>query len=326
MSDYSVIKKLGNGGRGNVWLVKNDNTGMLCAMKEYDGKEDEAKREVEVLKLLNGRGSPYLIDMIQKGNKTCIIMEYLEGETLRDLIKKHSRMEQKRAIGIIKEICEALAPMHTSSPPYVYADLKPDNIMLTKERGVILFDFGSVIRVGEKERALLSTPGYRPKEREDVDPSLDVYALGVILYEMLTGEIINVTDKTGADISHLPDNIAKVMHRAVHIRKDVRYRNASDMLKDLNDEKLCKPNERRRNVNGYIAEVKRVALCGAIKALLIFFIAYTILGIISGTLTAYAKSNTAYDDEIVVETKTVMLDEADGGGRPVYDTHVLTVK
>ena len=329
---YEIVKKIGSGGRSDVYLVRNINTKMLMAMKVYRNATKEAEREVEILKLLGGKGAPFLIDRVEEEGKICVVMEYLEGMTLREYIRMHPVTSWEKSVSIIGDILAALIPMHMNEPPYVYGDIKPENIMITKTGQARLFDFGSVIREDEKDRPVYGTVGYMPKEDEKIGCERDIYGVGIIFYELLTGNILSrAVEKGSADISHFPSWVSRIMQKAVHIRKEERYKNASEMYaallggesgydidkagkksrqgdimtdvgcREVNKERKSK---RRNHLMGrkikdkgnvYVAEVKRVALSGLLKGFMIFAFVYFAMNIFYNTLEA--KAGTLYPDE-----------------------------
>lgn len=274
MEKYEKICKLGSGNQGSVWLVENKNTNHYAAMKIYpavSGKES-AMRELGILRRFGGKGVPYLLDYQEDEEFVRIIMEYVEGSSLREMMKKQRVWSEKESLEIIYGIANILAVFHAQSPALIYGDLKPENIMIDREWNVYLIDFGSVIEEGERKRKVYGTKAYLPPDEEDIRPYRDTYALGVIMYEILTGMVLEQGIHTGkADVRHLSSGCRRLMQKAVKIRKESAYANAGQMCEDL---KHIKENGReekkmkKRSIrNGFVVDLKRVVMHGYKKGL-----------------------------------------------------------
>ena len=274
---YSRKRILGEGSQAVVWLVENQNTKAAAAMKLYNGKSAEAEREMQVLRYLGGKGVPYLIDCVEADGKNGIVMEYIEGKSLRALCEEQKVWTEEEAVDTAMKIAEILSGFHKTLPVMIYADLKPENIMLTAEGKVYLVDCGAVVYAGEKQKKLFGTRNYLPpSEEETITPYRDTYGLGVILYEMLTGYRIAEGVANGkADISHLSPGCRRVMQKAVRMRPEEAYSDAGQMLEDLkacqNELKERKTGRRKRQMirkrkkkaqNYFICDLKRVVLHG----------------------------------------------------------------
>lgn len=274
---YRKKKILGRGAQGEVWLIENRDTGAQAAMKLYSRRDAEAEREILVLKEMGGKGIPYLIDYVEADGKSGIVMEYVEGKSLRTLLQEQRVWTEEEAIDMAVKIAEGLSRFHRRTPAMIYADLKPENIMVTPEGDVCLIDFGAVICEGEREKSLFGTRDYLPPAGEEkITPYRDTYGLGAILYEMLTGYRIAEGIGNGkADISHLSVECRKIMQKAVRIRAQDGYANAGLLLEDLKEcrnqcragktgrrEKKRMKKRKDRKANYFICDLKRVSLHG----------------------------------------------------------------
>lgn len=279
--NYSKKRMLGKGNQAVVWLVENHNTGAAAAMKLYDCRSAETEREIQVLKDLGGKGIPYLIDCVEADGKSGIVMEYVEGKSLRALCREQRIWTEEEAVETAIKIAEILNRFHRTVPVMVYADLKPENIMLTPTGEVYLVDFGAVVYEGERGKRLFGTKGYLPPaEEEKVTPYRDTYGLGVILYEMLTGYRVSEGILNGkADVSHLSAKCRQVMQKAVRIHSGEGYSNAGQMLEDLKEwqneleerqkgrgKRRMKRKRKKGNGNYFICDLKRAALHGRVIA------------------------------------------------------------
>lgn len=189
---YELIRLLGFGGAGKVYLALDRHLGRLVAVKESHEKASLA--EMELLRELEHPGLPEIYDYFKEQGSNWLIMEYIEGMSLRQYLDKHKRVKEKQAVRWMLELCEILKYLHGRHPAVIYRDLKPENIMIKQNGKLKLIDLGGAIRhaCGRENRDICAgTPGYCPGQQwTDVrgDVSWDIYALGVVLHEMLTGD------------------------------------------------------------------------------------------------------------------------------------------
>jgi serine/threonine-protein kinase len=216
VGNYLVTQKLGEGGMGAVYLAEHPSIGKKVALKvlhpEFATNEEVAQRFFNEAKAVNAIGHPNIVDIIDYGviqagasgkeRMVYFIMEYLAGTTLSQVIRTDSPMPPERALMIALQAGDALAAAHRAG--IVHRDLKPDNMILI-QRGrdrdfVKLLDFGIAKLTGDsagshrtKTGLVLGTPAYMSPEqcegRANVDHRTDVYALGIVLYEMLVGRV-----------------------------------------------------------------------------------------------------------------------------------------
>lgn len=288
---YEKKKELGKGGQGQVFLVEHKNTGALAAMKLYQKEDPAAKREVEILRQFGGKGIPYLIDLVEEQKQIGIVMEYVEGKSLRTLMKEKKLWEQKEAIKIAVQIAKTIKRFHEHVPPVVYGDIKPENILIRGDGSVCLVDFGSALYRGEKNRKVFGTREYlSPDEKGWAVCYGDTYGLGVILYEMLTGVLPKEGIENGkADISHLSLSCKYILRKAVRIHEGAGYENMGQMYEDL---KACglilaggkKEKKKKNGRQDYlIMDKSRLFLHGFVKNLCLAFLIFMILTLMAGT-------------------------------------------
>lgn len=335
---YCKKRKLGEGSQAEVWLVEQRNTGADAAMKLYSGESAEAKREIQILKDMGGKGIPFLIDLVETEGKKGIVMEYVEGKSLRMLLEEQRIWTEAEAVETAVKIAEILNEFHKKAPAVVYADLKPENIMMTPEGKIYLVDFGAAVYEGEKQKKLFGTRGYLPPcGEEKVTPYRDTYGLGAILYEMLTGYPVSEGIENGkADISHLSEKCRQMMQKAVRIRSREGYANAGQMLEDLrgcqNQQEERQAGRRRKRMrqkrkNGkrdyFICDLRRVSLRGHAKITGLICVCLIAAGLLGGGETKAAKitkEGTVFSSEnetLTREYRTECQVEADAAPKPV---------
>ena len=152
---YEVLEVLGKGGCGTVYKVLEKSLDRILAMKEtklVSGTEREVyEKETRILKTCFHPALPVIFDSFWQGERHYMVMEYVEGITLKEYVDRHGKVEWKQAVKLCMDLGEILSWLHTRNQPIVYGDLKPDNIMITREGTVRLLDFGTAGLEEEQE-------------------------------------------------------------------------------------------------------------------------------------------------------------------------------
>ncbi|MBC7975504.1 MAG: protein kinase, partial [Myxococcales bacterium] len=206
IGNYRILHKIGTGGMGAVYLAEHPLIGKRVALKvihrELAGNRDVVSRFFQEARAVNKIGNEHIVEIHDFGvtpeGDHFFIMEYLEGKTLAAILAKGA-MEMMRSLHVGAQIAGALSAAHVAG--IIHRDLKPDNIMLLTRLGdqdfVKVLDFGlakvfsAATAVKTAAGVLLGTPQYMSPEacesRGDVDHRTDIYALGVLLFQMMTG-------------------------------------------------------------------------------------------------------------------------------------------
>ncbi len=266
LGKYVIEGRLGKGGMGEIYLAKHETLGVLRAIKVLP-------------KDIAAKNSQFLTRFIREAKTACeirhsnvvnvmdvetddarglsyIVMEYVDGGTVRNLLKAARRLTEAQALTIIEAVCEALAAAEEYG--IVHRDIKPDNIMLTRRGDVKLADLGIAKSVDEEDVSLtrtnvmMGTPAYlSPEQARDakhVDIRADIYSLGATFYEMLTGQVPYPGSSTYDILSKLfsdpvpdpralnPDitpGTAKLIMKMLEKEADNRYLNMAELLSAL---------------------------------------------------------------------------------------------
>ncbi len=200
---YRIERVLGSGGFGHVYLVLDLSTNQQYALKEYlvsgSGGQEQLMHEANMLSQLHHPNLPAFHDAFNERGRYYVIINYIEGEDLTDII----RMAQRRnavvpltqLMGWMLTTCDAVLFLHNQRPPVIHRDIKPDNIRIMPNGTPILVDLGNAKAYADGLRTLLfirhqGTPGYAPPEQypggSGTDARSDVYALGATLYFAIT--------------------------------------------------------------------------------------------------------------------------------------------
>nr|MDQ3297472.1 serine/threonine protein kinase [Myxococcota bacterium] len=206
VGEYQIDKQLGEGGMGRVFSAIHPVIAKRAAIKvlhpEFSANAEMVQRFIQEARSVNQIGHPNIVDIFAFGalpdGRFYFVMECLRGQSLRDCITKR-RLAPMEALAILETVTSTLEAAHEKG--IVHRDLKPDNVFLVEVKGnlpqVKLLDFGIAKLLGDDGRVqrtrtgnLMGTPGYMSPEQargQDVDHRTDVYALGAVAYELLTG-------------------------------------------------------------------------------------------------------------------------------------------
>ncbi len=199
---YEILSKVGQGGMSVVYLALNRKANKQWAIKEVrkDGVKDfEIVRqslvaETDMLKRLNHPNLPSIVDIIDEDGCFLIVMDYIEGKPLSAILKENGPQLQSYVLEWAIQLCDVLEYLHTRTPPIVYRDMKPSNVMLRPDGTAMLIDFGTAREYKERNVAdttCLGTQGYAAPEQfgghGQTDARTDIYCLGATLYHLLTG-------------------------------------------------------------------------------------------------------------------------------------------
>lgn len=200
---YRIVEQMG-GGMSTVYRVldtKLDDTVRVVKSirapqqgtpQADDDSLKQFEREAKILAKLNHTKLPKVSDFFVERGRYFLVMDYVDGKDLRWILEhRPGDMTAEWVVDRVLELCEVLEYLHKQSPPVIFRDLKPSNIMVTREGPIKLIDFG-IARFfqphGLKDTQVLGTPGYAAPEqyRGETDPRSDIYGLGVVLHELLT--------------------------------------------------------------------------------------------------------------------------------------------
>ncbi|MBW1936541.1 MAG: protein kinase [Deltaproteobacteria bacterium] len=257
---YEIIEELGQGGMGKVYRVFDKKIEEEAALKllkpeiAADKKTIERFRnELKLARKVAHRNVCRMYDLDEEKGTHYITMEYVPGEDLKSFLRRAGPINAGKAISIGKQVCEGLAEAHRLG--VVHRDLKPQNIMIDREGNARIMDFG--IARSLKTRGItgvgvmIGTPEYMSPEQaegKEVDKRSDIYSLGVILYEMVTGRLpfkgvtpLSIAMKhKGEEPPHprkfnaqVPEDFSRLILRCMEKDKEKRYQSAKEVFSEL---------------------------------------------------------------------------------------------
>lgn len=187
---YEVARKLGQGASGAVYQVWDNNIKRHVAIKVSEMKSNDILTEAQSAGRLKHPNIVAIHDAVEDGEVCYVTMEYVEGTTLREFCQKDNLLPLKRVSEVILSVCDALDYAHRQG--VIHRDIKPSNIMLDQEGAVKISDFG-IAQMTEKtvRFGIYGTPSYMSPEQlkdEEITVRSDIFSLGCVLYELLTGK------------------------------------------------------------------------------------------------------------------------------------------
>lgn len=257
---YQIIEELGRGGMGRVYKVFDKDIEEKVALKllnpDIASDEKTIKRfrnELKFARKITHVNVCRMYDLNEEKGVPFITMEYVPGEDLKTTIRRMEQLTVGKAISIAKQVCEGLAEAHRLG--VVHRDLKPQNIMIDSQGNAHIMDFG-IARQAEArgmtvEGMIIGTPEYMSPEQvegKEADQRSDIYSLGMIIYEMLTGRVpfegdtaLSIALKHKTEIpreprefnTQIPVDLNQMILKCIEKDREKRYKSANELLSEL---------------------------------------------------------------------------------------------
>ncbi|HZU67133.1 MAG TPA: protein kinase [Ktedonobacteraceae bacterium] len=241
------MRTIGHGGMAAVYQARDtkakDPRNNLCAIKEMslsNVQENEKAQaiqnflaEARILSRLNHPNLPAFTDFFTEGSRHFLVMEYIDGNTLENLLEQNGGpFSERRVLGWARQLCDVLEYLHSQQPPVIFRDMKPGNIMLTRSGRIKLIDFG-IARLfrasSSQDTQLLGTPGFAPPEQygsAQTDVRSDIYSLAMTLFQLMTYQLPD----SGFGLSNVHQKfpqisppVARALEKATALRPEDRY-------------------------------------------------------------------------------------------------------
>ena len=253
---YKVLKLIGRGGMGVVYRVQRASDSTIWALKEMRPQAElppeeliENRRlfeqEAELLRSLSFLNLPIIVDLFTNDQRPPLVMEFVPGDTLEQVIHEaNAPLLKAQVISYGIQLCRVLDYLHTRTPPIIYRDLKPSNVILTPDAVLKLIDFGVARKhkTGQsKDTIAMGSAGYAPPEqygKEQTDARSDIYALGATLLHLATNlppvplqtPQLNYLQKLNRSIDTRTE---QVIIKAMSIKRDQRFQTCAEMEQAL---------------------------------------------------------------------------------------------
>lgn len=255
---YEIIDKVGTGGMADVYKAKCHRLNRFVAIKILKAEFSDDKKFVEKFRAeaqsAAGLSHPNIVNVYDVGEENgmyYIVMELVEGITLKSFIERKGKLDVKEAVGISVQIAQGMEAAHSNH--IVHRDIKPQNIIISREGKVKVTDFGIAKAVTSDtitSNAMGSVHYLSPEQARGgfSDEKSDIYSLGVTLYEMLTGRVPFIGDNTvSVALCHLQDDptplrdldpsipisLDRIVQKCMQKKPEFRYLSASDLITDL---------------------------------------------------------------------------------------------
>ena len=260
---YEIIEKIGEGGMAVVYKAKDRLLNRYVAIKilrpEFVKDEQFVENFHKESQAAAGLSHPNIVnvyDVGKEGNIHFIVMELIDGKPLSQVIDEKGRLDYKEAISIARQVASALSLAHKNQ--IIHRDVKPHNILITSTGTAKLADFGIARAVSKasiaegSEKIMGSVHYFSPEQARGayVDERSDIYSLGIVLYEMLTGKVpfdgdnpisialMHINDpmpSVSSQVPGIPPQLEKVIEKATDKYQSNRYKTADEMIEDLDN-------------------------------------------------------------------------------------------
>ncbi len=276
--DFEILSKLGKGGMGNVFKAMDNSFkgGRLVALKimdSFNSNDDQIKRfeaEANAMKELDHQNIVQVYGYGFEGEQQFIAMKYVEGTNLSELLKVRGRLDFPLMVNYAQQICRGLRYAHSFK--IIHRDVKPSNIIVTKSDRIYITDFG-ISYIKDMDRLTttgmaMGTPEYMSPEQcqgNDLNVQTDIYSVGCILYELITGNPPFIGNKPLAiaynhvnkepealDVKRrgVPDQLTHIVNRCLAKSKLDRYKNMVEVLDDLDNVEFGAVTQAKETIKG----------------------------------------------------------------------------
>lgn len=257
---YELVEKLGEGGMATVYKAKcqilNRYVSVKILKREYSSDEEflkKFKREATAVASLSDNNIVNVYDVGSDGDINYIVMEYVQGKSLKEILNEKGKLTTDQALAIAIQIGKALEHAHKNN--IIHRDIKPHNVIVTADGVVKVTDFGIAkssdsATITNSSKVLGSAHYFSPEQAKGnvVDNRTDIYSLGILLYELVTGRVpFDAESPVSVALKHIqeppvppkelneniPDALNKLIMKAIEKEPFRRYQNVSDMVADM---------------------------------------------------------------------------------------------
>jgi serine/threonine-protein kinase len=258
---FSIVEAIGHGAFSDVYLAEEPGGRRVVIKVPHDalmgdvGAFDRFRREMEIARKLDHPGIQHSFDLGEDRSRPYLVLEYIDGITLREVIRREGKLPVAKAVDIAEQLATAMASAHATG--VAHRDLKPENVLVTAEGRVVVTDFGIALMAGARRltwrwlTSTMGTPDYMAPEQVEGkrgDARTDVYALGIMLFEMLAGRVpwegdnplVVMAQHVNAPLPslraidpHLPAPLEAIVTKCLRKDPAERYADAGELREDL---------------------------------------------------------------------------------------------
>ncbi len=310
---YKILSEIGHGGMSVVYMAINEKANKTWAIKEVrkDGKMDfntvkqGLMAEIETLKNLKHDNLPSIVDVIEDDDSFIIVMDYIEGRSLDKIIQENGAQPEAYVVEWAKQLCDVFGYLHSRTPPIIYRDMKPANIMLKPDGNITVIDFGTAksYEIDLGETTGIGTIGYAAPEQYigsgygRTDARTDIYCLGITLYHLLTNidPCKNlISDRSIRSVNPaLSHGLDAIIQKCTEHHPDNRYQSCAELMYDLENYENLEPEykkKQKRQLWTFVTSIIMSVVC-AISG-------------VAFSLTASSKATETYKTKINDASKT----------------------
>lgn len=315
---YKILSEIGHGGMSVVYMAINEKANKTWAVKEVrkDGKMDfntvrqGLMAEIETLKKLKHPNLPSIIDVIEDDDSFIIVMDYIEGRSLDKIIEENGAQPEAYVVEWAKQLCDVFGYLHSRTPPIIYRDMKPANVMLKPDGNIMVIDFGTAknYEIDLGETTGIGTIGYAAPEQYigsglgRTDARTDIYCLGITMYHLLTNidPCKNlISDKSIRAVNPaLSHGLDAIIQKCTQYQPADRYQSCAELMYDLENYEILEPlykKKQKRKLGVFFLTILMAAIFAA-----------------SGLVTNYMaaqKATDTYETKLYDASKSVNYDE-----------------
>ena len=315
---YKILSEIGHGGMSVVYTAINEKANKTWAIKEVrkDGKMDfntvrqGLMAEIETLKKLKHPNLPSIIDVIEDDDSFIIVMDYIEGRSLDKIIEENGAQPEAYVVEWAKQLCDVFGYLHSRTPPIIYRDMKPANVMLKPDGNIMVIDFGTAknYEIDLGETTGIGTIGYAAPEQYigsglgRTDARTDIYCLGITMYHLLTNidPCKNlISDKSIRAVNPaLSHGLDAIIQKCTQYQPADRYQSCAELMYDLENYEILEPlykKKQKRKLGVFFLTILMAAIFAA-----------------SGLVTNYMaaqKATDTYETKLYDASKSVNYDE-----------------
>ena len=289
---YIVERVLGMGGFGITYYAKHVTLHKYYAIKEFfingscmrntqtskvhlQGITEEIYinfkqkfiEEAQILASLEHENIVKVIDVFEENNTSYIVMPFIEGITLQQLVNQKGKLDYEMAVNYIAQISEAIGYIHSLTPPLLHRDIAPDNVIITPENRIVLIDFGSArefVNDKTQHHTTILKKGYAPLEQYSANSRKgaysDIYSLGATFYFALTGQKpMDATERTIENMpepktlsASIPEDANRTIVKAMSLKPENRHQNINEFMDDLLGRKEVESKNGKKKTSKFI--------------------------------------------------------------------------